>query len=602
MGILRTDRVAGLGGANAITGSTFFGGGVTAGTGSAPQNNLQLRLSSDFNLGTNNFTIEAFIYLEALDQFNNILAVGTDSTNGYRMDLGTGNNLRFVTKLGSDGWGVLITGGTTFIKNKWYHVAATRSGNSFDLWVDGTKDATTVTNSGAVLDATVSSANGGTNNIGVEIGSLSTYGYSRKYNGYISNLHLVNGTALYTSNYTIPTTRLEKRSDTVILACNSAGNVLNEETGKTITKHSANTNSQGPVASRFTPNSPVGFSTTTDVGSQYGTTFDGFGSFATSTYMVPPAGNTRERNRGRALLGGGHNGSSHTNHIHRLSIQSQGNTEDFGDLTNARWIPAPSSSSTRGVWSGGGGPSPGSPTGAYVNFIDFVTIASPSNATDFGDQTAEKGYHTGLSNETRGIIAGGYNDSVGKINPIEYITIATAGNAQDFGDLTLARMQLAAAGSPTRGLFFGGSVSPNVNGNVVDYITIATTGNAQDFGDMTSTTKYGNATSSNTRAIYGGGLAPNDTTYVNTIEFFTIATLGNGTDFGDLTVNRSTTPGATSNNIRGIFAGGYAPGNLNSIDFVTIAATGNAIDFGDISFGLDMRGIGALSDSHGGLE
>ena len=31
-----------------------------------------------------------------------------------------------------------------FIKDKWYHVAVTRSGNSFDLWVDGTKIATTV--------------------------------------------------------------------------------------------------------------------------------------------------------------------------------------------------------------------------------------------------------------------------------------------------------------------------------------------------------------------------------------------------------------------------------------------------------------------------
>ena len=70
-----------------------------------------------------------------------------------------------------------------------------------------------------------------------------------------------------------------------------------------------------------------------------------------------------------------------------------------------------------------------------------------------------------------------------------------------------------------------------------------------------------------------------------------------------MTVNRSTTPGATSNTIRGIFAGGYVPGsNHNSIDFVTIATTGNASDFGDISFGLNMRGIGALSDSHGGLE
>ena len=332
-----------------------------------------------------------------------------------------------------------------------------------------------------------------------------------------------------------------------------------------------------------------------------GNTFDGAISMNSSSWMYFPTGRTEERGRGRALLGGGHDASGATNHIQQLSIQSQGNTENFGDLTYVRWIPAPSSSSTRGVWSGGGGYNPGSPTGSYVNFIDFVTIATPANATDFGDQTAERGYHAGLSNETRGIIAGGYNDSVGKIDVIEFITIATLGNAQDFGDLTAARMQLAAAGSPTRGLFFGGSINPNVNGDVVDYITIATTGNAQDFGDMTSTTKYGNATSSNTRAIYGGGLAPNDTTYVNTIEYFTIATTGDATDFGDLTATRSTTPGATSNNIRGIFAGGYVPGNVNSIDFVTIASVGHAADFGDITSGA-LRGIGALSDSHGGLS
>ncbi len=165
MGILRADRVTGLGGANAITGSTFFGGGISAESGGASQNNLQLNLSSDFNLGTNNFTIEAFIYLEALGQFNNILAVGTDSTNGYRMDLGTGNNLRLVTKLGSDSWGVLITGSTTFIKDKWYHVAVTRSCSSFDLCVDGNKDANTVTNSYSFLDATVNDANVGDNNV-----------------------------------------------------------------------------------------------------------------------------------------------------------------------------------------------------------------------------------------------------------------------------------------------------------------------------------------------------------------------------------------------------------------------------------------------------
>ena len=586
MGILRADRITGLGGANAITGSTFFGGGVTAGTGSAPQNNLQLDISSDFNLGTNNFTIEAFIYLEALDQFNNILAVGTDSTNGYRMDLGTGNNLRLVTKLGSDGWGVLITGSTTFIKDKWYHVAVTRSGNSFDLWVDGTKDATTVTNSGAVLDATVSSANSGTNNIGVEIGSLSTYGFSRKFNGYISNLHLVNGTALYTSNYTIPTTRLEKRSDTVLLACNSAGNVLNEETGKTITKHSANINSQGPVASRFTPNSPVGFSTTTDVGSQYGSTFDGFGSFATSTYMVPPGGNTRERNRGRGVSFGGDN---NTTSILFVDIQSQGNAQDFGDLTAATVAsPGACASSTRGLYGGG--------TPSNTDTIGFITIANTANALDFGNLTQARRQLAACSNDTRGLFGSGRVSD--PVNTIDFITIATTGDASDFGDVTTAARYLGSTSSTTRGFWFGGN-APTAT-NVINFVTIATTGDASDFGDLTEAKPYPTGCSSSTRAITFGGMvsSPN---YVNTIEFFTMASAGNATDFGDCIEPNGNSSGM-SNLTRGVrFAGAVVSGSYtNSIDFINIATTGNASDFGDIG---TAGGDGAgTSDSHGGLS
>ena len=50
MGILRTDRVSGLGGANAITGSVRF-------HGKESQDDLQLDPSSDFNLGTGDYTI-----------------------------------------------------------------------------------------------------------------------------------------------------------------------------------------------------------------------------------------------------------------------------------------------------------------------------------------------------------------------------------------------------------------------------------------------------------------------------------------------------------------------------------------------------------------
>ena len=599
MGILRADRITGLGGANAITGSTFFGGGISAESGGASQNNLQLNLSSDFNLGTNDFTIEAFIYLEALGQFNNILAVGTDSTNGYRMDLGTGNNLRLVTKLGSAGWGVLITGGTTFVKNKWYHVAVTRSGSSFDLWVDGTKDATTVTNSDSVLDATVNDANGGDNNVGVEIGSLSTYGYSRKFDGYISNLHLVNGTALYTSSFSIPTARLEKRSDTVLLACNSAGNVLNEETGKTITRNSANRNSIGPIASRFTPNSPVGFSTITDVGSQYGSTFDGFGSFATSTYMVPPGGNTRERNRGRGLvMGGGRTtpGSAGINNITFIEIQSQGNAQDFGDLTDADVIIGGSlASSTRGIRAGGFDPSPGS----NLNTIDFVTIANTANATDFGDLVTASHWIQSGGSQTRGVMAGGNGGG----NVIQYVTIATAGNSQDFGDLINSYTHTVgsgnAASSPTRMLIAGGTDPSNNAQNIIQYVTIASTGNAVDFGDLTDNkTRFG-VCSSETRGLYGGG-GPAETDKTNTITFVTLASTGNSVDFGDRIV-ASNNVAATSNATRGVFIGGGDPSaTINTIDFITIATTGNATDFGDNVTLIEHTS--ACSDSHGGIS
>ena len=80
----------------------------------------------------------------------------------------------------------------------------------------------------------------------------------------------------------------------------------NEATGKTIVTVPRNIiNHAHAQASRFTPNSPVGFSTTTDVGTQFGSTFDGVTTFDSQAYLVPPGGNTRERNRGRGVIGGG---------------------------------------------------------------------------------------------------------------------------------------------------------------------------------------------------------------------------------------------------------------------------------------------------------
>ena len=70
------------------------------------------------------------------------------------------------------------------------------------------------------------------------------------------------------------------------------------------------------------------------------------------------------------------------NHIDYITISSNGNAIDFGDLTSSRAQPSPTAHSTRAVAAGGGGdPWPG----GNVIFIDYVTIQSKGNAADFGD-------------------------------------------------------------------------------------------------------------------------------------------------------------------------------------------------------------------------
>ena len=53
--------------------------------------------------------------------------------------------------------------------------------------------------------------------------------------GFISNLRVVKGTALYTDDFIPPTRELKKVPGTVLLCCQDPDNPLTEATGKTIT-------------------------------------------------------------------------------------------------------------------------------------------------------------------------------------------------------------------------------------------------------------------------------------------------------------------------------------------------------------------------------
>ena len=288
----------------------------------------------------------------------------------------------------------------------------------------------------------------------------------------------------------------------------------------------------------------------------------------------------------RGIFGSGE--APHGNTIDFLTISTFGDSTDFGDLTQDRRSGGSmGSSETRGLFAGGQHPSPFT----FFNIIDFVTIASTGNATNFGD-LENKAYNvSGMSTRTRGVAACGQKGpSFAAVNTIEFITIASTGNANDFGDLSTVRVLVAGAASSTRGLFAGGHDTTNV----IDYITISSTGDALDFGDLQSgAARKGMLSCSNsTRAVFAGGETPSNS---NIIDFVTIATLGDGQNFGDLTFVTNTSSG-TSSPTRGIFAGGSA----DTIDKVEILTTGDAVDFGNLGRG-SSRCYGAFSNGHGGL-
>tara|TARA_Y100001937_G_C7045892_1_gene296803 strand:- start:26 stop:955 length:930 start_codon:yes stop_codon:yes gene_type:complete len=309
--------------------------------------------------------------------------------------------------------------------------------------------------------------------------------------------------------------------------------------------------------------------------------------------MVPPGGNTRERNRGRGLIFGGYSPSpaGHVSTIQSIEIQSFGNAQDFGDLSSVRSQMGAVSSSTRAVSCGGGNDTPSDYTD--TNTCEFVTIASTSNTTDFGDLSVSRQPYKASSNDTRGIIFGGYIHPTNS-NTIDFITIATTGNATDFGDEIDTNRAGASCSSTTRGIVAGGFPFTNR----ISFVEIATTGNAQDFGDLLNSVFAPSGCSDKTRGVFAGGATP---TAINVIQFITMSSAGDATDFGDLNTTEKVGSKGNSNSIRGIFSGGYDGGTfVNSISAITIATTGNAVDFGDISG--TLRYAAGTSDSHGGLS
>ena len=275
-------------------------------------------------------------------------------------------------------------------------------------------------------------------------------------------------------------------------------------------------------------------------------------------------------------------GSNMRYYIQFINIATTGNAQAFGDLNTVGGgsIGGAGSSSTRAVYFGGENPASGTTydTIQYTSYsignrtsdfgnmsvasketavmcnetraittirgdvtLEYITIASLGNTTDFGDHAGNIDRGTATASTTRGVLAQGYSGAY--TNILAYVTIASAGNTTDFGDLSVARSDLTAFSSNTRGCFAGGSTGSN--SNVIDYITIASTGNATDFGDLTVARTVLSSVSSGTRGATCGGSS------TDVIDYVTIASTGNATDFGDMPQSNTTQYNSGTSNAHG---------------------------------------------------
>ncbi len=210
--------------------SPYFDGSTSAG--------IQTADSSDFTLGTNNFTVEAWVYsYEDQGQSRYIAGQspsdGADANSAFGLFIDANNKPR--SYVFYSGGNLDLISSTAIAENTWYHIALVRNSNTFTLYLDGTSVAST-TSSITVRDSSAK----------LGVGMLGEYTTNMQFKGWISNFRFVNGSAVYTSNFTPSTSPLTAVTNTKLLCCqNSTITTDNSGTSKTITVvNTANTYSQ----------------------------------------------------------------------------------------------------------------------------------------------------------------------------------------------------------------------------------------------------------------------------------------------------------------------------------------------------------------------
>ena len=161
---------------------------------------LSIPTTTLFAFGTLNFTVEAWIYPLAYGGSTcgaSIFGTVNGSTSGYSLNLGQTQDTMRIISNASGSWtdNLTVSAGGGAPLNTWSHIAWVRNGNSMTIYKNGISVGTV---SGVSAYNFTSPFNAG------YAGFFSDGSNIRHFNGYISDLRVVRGTAIYTGNFTPP--------------------------------------------------------------------------------------------------------------------------------------------------------------------------------------------------------------------------------------------------------------------------------------------------------------------------------------------------------------------------------------------------------------
>ena len=596
MANLRTNNLSGEGGRNAIKGSVYFGERYTF---------LQLDGSSDFAFGTSDFTIEAWIKIDDDTNTNTIYDSRPSGSNGAQIALfysGSSNAILF-----AHGGTVRITGSVDVgADHAWHHIALTRSSGSTKLFVDGVQDGSTYSDSTSYenpANRPLIGQSGGSTNL-----DSTTF-----FKGYISNLRVCAGHAVYSSNFTPPYQELDYHfitddNKTVLLCCQDSNDPTQEVTGKTIVANGltsfVNRTDNLIKNGRFTNDASAEWTLSGGTAalstSQSGTFGDGNHVLLTASSSFAYLKQAFTTVVGRT---------------YRVNCQSNGGDASFisttTDENDAVITDIRSTTQTTNgraaeknfvatqttyymILRGNTGGANFDSASVYEEANPIPPKVLPQFGVDAGNifngaismnSPSYMYFPTGRNEERgrgRGVLFGGYESPVGYLDTIYYIEIQSSGNATTFGNLSASRYSSGACASSTRGLVGGGRKSNGDRVNIIESVDIAITSNTTDFGDLTVSRGFCQGGSNQTRAIWMGGSNPSTT--FNTFDYVTIASTGNAIAFGGLTQVGMSACAVTQSSTRQLAMGGFDGSNSRDIiEYVEIATTGDGTDFGDLT-------------------